>query len=194
MENLKHIRALYDLKTVYRDIPIQNKYESSAEHSRSAMLLADYFMDKMHLSLDRLKVFELLLYHDLAEIEIGDISLADTEARKNKKEREKQAMKNIASTLPSFMGEKYKTLFEEFEAKETPEAKFAQAMDKLDAQLQCFNTPEDELDQMKEAFLPYSEELLRQQQQNHFTSYPDILEFSDKIIQFYKENGYLSEE
>ncbi|MDR2190988.1 MAG: HD domain-containing protein [Candidatus Peribacteria bacterium] len=194
MQHLLLIRKLYDLKTVYRDIPIQNKYESSAEHSRSAMLLADYFMDKLQLNLDRAKVFELLLYHDLAEIEIGDISLADTEARKNKKKAEYEAMEHIASTLPSFMGEKYKALYEEFEGKETPEARFAQAMDKLDAQLQCFNTPDHELDKMKEAFLPYSEELLRQQQQKHFTDFPEILDFSDKIIQFYKDNGYLSEE
>ncbi|MDR0607005.1 MAG: HD domain-containing protein [Candidatus Peribacteria bacterium] len=191
MKDLLTIRTLYNLKTVYRDIPIQNKYESSAEHSRSAMLLADYFMDKLQLELDRAKVFELLLYHDLAEIEIGDISLADTERRKNKKECEYQAMQKIASTLPSFMGEKYKKLYEEFETKSTPEARFAQAMDKLDAQLQCFNTPEEEFDQIKTAFLPYSEELLRQQQQKHFVDFPEVLEFSEKIIQFFIENGYL---
>ena len=194
MQQLLILRKLYDLKIVYRDIPIQNKYESSAEHSRSAMLLADYFMGKMDLPLNRLKVFELLLYHDLAEIETGDVSLADTtDARKNKQEAERQAMEKIVSTLPPFMGEKYQALYEEFEAKLTPEAKFAHAMDKLDAELQCFNPPEEDREKMKEAFVPYSEELVRQKGK-YYTDYPDVEEASEKIIQFFKENGYLSEE
>jgi putative hydrolase of HD superfamily len=192
MQELLIIRQLYNLKTVYRDIPIQNKYESSAEHSRSAMLLADYFMDKLNVKLDRMKVFELLMYHDLAEIEIGDISLADTEGRKNKKEAEYQAMKKIASTLPPSMGEKYQALYIEFEKRITPEAKFAQAMDKLDSELQCFNTPEEDREKMKKAFIPYSEELLRKQKKQYFTDYPEIDRVSEMIIQFYKENGYLS--
>ena len=105
-------------------------------------------------------MFELLIYHDLAELETGDISSSDIERRKNKKEIEYQAVKKIASELPSFMGKKYKALYEEFELRLTPEAKFAHAMDKLDAQLQCFNAPEADVERMKEAFLPYSEEIL----------------------------------
>lgn len=150
-------------------------------------------MDKMDLDLDRLKVFELLLYHDLAEIETGDVSLADTEKRKSKKEAEYQAMLNIASQLPSFMGEKYQALYEEFEENLTPEAKFANAMDKLDAQLQCFNTPEEDLERMKEAFSPYTYELLRQKQEQYFVDFPEIAESFDEIIQFYKDNGYIPE-
>ena len=192
MQDIFILRKLYDLKTVNRDIPIQDKYESSAEHSRSAMLLADYFIEKLNLQLDRMKVFELLLYHDLTEIETGDISLADTEARKNKKEITHQAMDKVASELPFFMREKYKALYWEMEDNQTLEAKFANAMDKLDAQLQCFNTPEAEIEQMTQAFLPYTEALVRYQKEKYFMDYSDIAEFSEIIIQSWKDRGYLS--
>ena len=191
MEHLSILRRLYDLKTVYRDIPIQNKYESSAEHSWSTMLLADYFMEKLGLQLDRLKVFELLIYHDLPELETGDISLADTEARKNKKEAERHSMESISATLPPFMREKYRALYEEFVARQTPESKFANAMDKFDAQLQCFNTPEGDVGRMKEAMLPYSEGLLREKRSDYFVDYPEVNEAFEYIIQHFKEMGYL---
>jgi putative hydrolase of HD superfamily len=193
MENLKHIRKLYDLKIVYRDNPLQQRYESSAEHSRSAMLLAEYFMETMEIAIDKLKVLELLLYHDLAEIETGDISLSDTQARNGKKEREQQAVKDIASTLPSAMGEKYQTLYEEFEAKETLESRFANAIDKLDADFQCFSTPDNDLEKMREAFRPYPELLLRERKQKYFIEFPEINEAFEKILLSHKQQGFFPE-
>jgi putative hydrolase of HD superfamily len=194
MENLKKIRKLYDLKIVYRDNPVQERYESTAEHSRSAMLLADYFMDKMNLPLDRLKVFELLLYHDLAEVEVGDVSLSDVAGRIGKKEREQQAVKHIASTLPPTMGTKYQALYEELEAKETLESRFANAIDKLDADFQCFNTADDDLETMREAFRPYPEHLLRERKQKYFIEFPEVNEAFEKILISHRQQGFFGEE
>ena len=193
MEDLKKIRKLYDLKTIYRDNPIQQRYESSAEHSWSAMLLAEYFMEIMDIEINRVKVFELLLYHDLAEIEIGDISLSDTEARIEKKELEQKAVKRIASTLPISMGTKYLELYNEFENNKTLEARFANAMDKLDANLQCFNASDTELEKIKKAFLPYPEHLIRERKQKYFVEFPEINDVFEKTLQFFRENGYFSE-
>lgn len=72
MDELQRIRKLYKLKSVYRDSSVGNRKESSAEHSWSCLMLADYFIEKMNLKIDRIKVYELLMYHDLVEIEAGD--------------------------------------------------------------------------------------------------------------------------
>jgi 5'-deoxynucleotidase YfbR-like HD superfamily hydrolase len=59
------------------------------------------------------------------------------------------------------MGEKYQALYEELEAKQTPEAKFAHAIDKLDALLQCTYVSAEALEKMKQTKSLYPVELLR---------------------------------
>ena len=61
MEDLQKLRKLYHLKNVERANTVKDRKESSAEHSWSCLILADYFLTKMqNHHLDRLKVYELL--------------------------------------------------------------------------------------------------------------------------------------
>ncbi len=133
MKDITKLRKLYKLKEVYRHNSVQNRKESSAEHTWSALMLADYLLTRTKLKLDRLKVYELLMYHDIVEIETGDVPIHHEEKRNNKKHEEMKAAIKLAKELPEEIGKKLLTLFTEFEENKTMEAKFAHAIDKLDA-------------------------------------------------------------
>src|SRR3989338_9823875 len=127
MEDLQKLRKLYHLNNVERANTVKDRKESSAEHSWSCLILADYFLTKMqNHHLDRLKVYEMLMYHDVVEIEAGDIPIHHTERRKNKKENEKKALAKLKEQIPVELKNKFVSLFEEFEEEQTEEAKFAQ--------------------------------------------------------------------
>src|SRR3989338_790984 len=122
MKELQKLRKFYQLKTVYRKNTVTGRKESSAEHSWSCLILADYFLSQMKEKLDRLKVYELLMYHDVVEIEAGDVCISDEEGRKDKNERELQAMHILTKQIPKVLKDKFVALFTEFEAGKTREA------------------------------------------------------------------------
>lgn len=84
MKDLNPVRYFYKLKSVNRHNSQGSRKESSAEHAWSCLILADYFMEKVKQKLDRVKVYEMLLYHDVVEIKTGDVNIIDEHKRKNK--------------------------------------------------------------------------------------------------------------
>ncbi|XP_018327836.1 HD domain-containing protein 2-like [Agrilus planipennis] len=82
--------------------------------------------------LDRLKCLQLAIVHDLAESIIGDITPHDNVPADKKKLMEDEAMQQITSTLEDDIGKTIYTLYKEYEAKETPEAKFVKDLDRFD--------------------------------------------------------------
>jgi len=134
METINKLRKLYELKGVERVGPVGERKESPAEHTWSALIIADYFLNIVNdPTLDRLKIYELIMYHDVVEIECGDVAIDDYEGRKGKVEKEKKAAHVLKEHLPEALGAKFHALFEEFEARETREAKFAKACDQCDS-------------------------------------------------------------
>ena len=105
--------------------------ENDAEHgwhlAVMTMLLSEYANEKI----DVLKTISMLLIHDLVEIDAGDTYAYDEEAKKTQKERELAAADRIFGLLPKDQGHKFRALWEEFEACETNEAKFARTMDNV---------------------------------------------------------------
>lgn len=103
--------------------------ENDAEHAWHmavmAILLAEYANQKI----DLLKTVSMLLIHDLVEIDAGDTFAYDEEGKKTKAEREEKAADRLFHLLPEDQAEKLYGLWREFEAEETPEAKFARTMD-----------------------------------------------------------------
>ena len=81
----------------------------------------------------------MLLIHDLVEIYAGDTFCYDKIANGDKKDREKIAAEKIFGLLEEDKGEEFKALWEEFEAMETPEAKFSASMDRLQPMLNNYN-------------------------------------------------------
>ena len=103
--------------------------ENDAEHAWHMAIMAILLNEYANEEIDVLKTVTMLLIHDLVEIDAGDTYAYDEEGKKTKKEREERAAERIYGLLPQDQQEKLRRLWEEFEAWETPEAKFAHAMD-----------------------------------------------------------------
>ena len=120
-------------KNVFRQTHISGgvRKENDAEHSWHMAVMAYLFEEYANEDIDIAKVIMMCLIHDIVEIEAGDTYAYDEQAKKSQKEREEKAKKKLFGILPKDQGEKLEALFDEFEAMETAEAKFARAMDNL---------------------------------------------------------------
>ena len=105
--------------------------ENDGEHSwhlaLMAVLLSEYSNEKIGL----VKVITMVLIHDIVEIDAGDTYAYDTLGNQSKREREVKAADRIFNILPKDQAQKLRQLWEEFEAYETPEAKFAHVCDNV---------------------------------------------------------------
>jgi putative hydrolase of HD superfamily len=118
----------------------QSRRENDAEHSWSiammAVVLAEHAAER---NLDVLRVLKMLLVHDLVEIDAGDTLVYDKPAMREKARRERTAADRIYGLLPPDQAAELRGLWEEFEARESPEARYAAAMDRLQPLLHnCF--------------------------------------------------------
>lgn len=126
------IRELDKLKGVERKTrPLGlARLENSAEHSWQlavqAMALSRYAESPIKLE----RVVSMLLLHDIGEIDTGDTIVYATEGLEQRKLAEQEAVKRICAILPGELSNSFLSLWQEFEAAETPEAKFAHAMDR----------------------------------------------------------------
>lgn len=118
----------------------EGRRENDAEHAwhlaLMARLLAGYARDEIDVD----RVIEMLLVHDLVEIDAGDTFIYDTAAREQKAEKERAAADRIFGLLPPDQAVALRASWEEFEARQTPEAKFAFALDRLQPLLLNFHT------------------------------------------------------
>lgn len=133
-QQIQFILEIDKLKQVFRQSYLIDgtRFENDAEHSWHlavmAMLLKEYAMDA---SLDLSRVLEMVLAHDLVEVYAGDTYVYDEARCKDQHEREEQAAEKLFGLLPTDQGTKFRALWDEFEAKETPEAQYAASLDRL---------------------------------------------------------------
>ncbi len=109
----------------------QARYENSAEHSWQIALFALAMKPYANADVNMEVVLQMLLLHDIVEIDAGDTLVYDDAGAANKYEEEHQAAQRIFALLPKAMGKRFLTLWEEFEAEETPEAQYARGMDRV---------------------------------------------------------------
>ncbi len=111
--------------------------ESVAEHSWQMALMAILVHPHLEEPVDLGRTLEMIVVHDLVEALVGDVPYFDTSERKRLKQaREAAAILEIEARLGPPTGERIKALFLEFEARVTPEARFAGALDNLEVQIQ----------------------------------------------------------
>ena len=121
------------VKNVFRQTHLSNngRNENDSEHSWHMAIMAYLLREYANEDVDICKVMLMCLIHDIVEIDAGDTYAYDTENLKTQKQREGQAKERIFSMLPEEQKTEFIALFDEFEAYETPESKFAHAMDNL---------------------------------------------------------------
>ena len=105
--------------------------ENDAEHAWHMAIMTVLLAEYSNEPIDVLKTVTMLLIHDLVEIDAGDTYAYDEEAKKTQRERELKGAERIFGMLPPDQGEKLRALWDEFEAGETPEARFAHTMDNI---------------------------------------------------------------
>ena len=134
LKQINFIREIDRLKNIKRRSYITDKSrkENDAEHSWHiavmALILKEYADDK---NLDILKIVSMLLIHDIIEIYAGDTFIYDEEGKKQQEKREKEAADKIFAFLPDDQKNEFRALWDEFEKKESSEARFAKSMDRL---------------------------------------------------------------
>lgn len=120
-------------KNIFRQTHLSGhgRNENDAEHAWHMAVMAYLLREYANEKVDIAKVMLMCLIHDIVEIEAGDTYAYDTENLMTQKAREDAAKEKLYSILPEDQKWEFIALFDEFEAYETPEAKFAHTMDNL---------------------------------------------------------------
>lgn len=105
--------------------------ENDAEHAWHMAVMTLLLSEYSNEEIDVLHTISMLLIHDLVEIDAGDTYAYDEEGKKTQTQRERKAADRIYGLLPEKQGRKLYDLWQEFEERKTPEAKFARVMDNL---------------------------------------------------------------
>lgn len=108
-----------------------SRKETDAEHAWHIAVMCMILSEYANEPIDVARTVMMLLLHDVIEIDAGDTYAYDESGNATKKEREQKGAERIYGLLPEDQREYFRSLWDEFEAMETPEAKFANAMDKI---------------------------------------------------------------
>ena len=131
---LKFLAVADDMKQIFRQTTLidGSRYENDAEHSWHLALMAMTLYE--HCALDGVcidRVLRMAIVHDLVEIYAGDTPAQDIAANVGKEEREREAADKLFALLPHEQAQEYRSLWEEFDAMETPDAIYASAVDRF---------------------------------------------------------------
>ena len=132
-KQLAFILELDQEKNILRQTHLSNhgRREKDAEHAWHMAIMAYLLQEYSNAPIDVAKVMLMCLLHDVVEIDAGDTYAYDEKEKETQKAREEAAKERIYGLLPEDQKECFQQLFEEFEARETAESKFAHAMDNL---------------------------------------------------------------
>ena len=130
------------LKQVLRQTILvdRSRRENDAEHSWHIATMVVVLDEYAEPEVDRLRVLKMLLIHDIVEIDAGDTFLYDTAHAASQAAREQAAAARLYGLLPPDQGAALRALWDEFEAGETRDARFAKALDRLQPMLHNLHT------------------------------------------------------
>lgn len=113
-----------------------SRNENDAEHTWHLTMMAMILLEHAnHKELNLLRLIKMLMIHDIVEIDAGDTFAYDTKGYEDKREREEQAADRIFGLLPDDQKDECLALWNEFEEKQTDEAKYATSLDRLQPML-----------------------------------------------------------
>ncbi|MEE5991885.1 MAG: HD domain-containing protein [Oscillospiraceae bacterium] len=132
-KQLAFILELDKMKNIYRQTLVlhEDRQENDAEHSWHLAIMAMILSEYANESVDVLHVMKMVLLHDVVEIDAGDTYAYDTIGNQSKAERELKAAERLFALLPDEQAKEYRSLWDEFEERKTPESKFANTLDRV---------------------------------------------------------------
>ncbi|MBS1742857.1 MAG: HD domain-containing protein [Bacteroidetes bacterium] len=138
LSQVAFIHEIDKLKYIQRKTKLFNseRQENDAEHSWHLAMMTIVLAEHSNEKVDVMKVLKMVLIHDIVEIDAGDIFLYDNKLNHTNTEAERLAAERIFGLLPKDQAEEFISIWEEFEAGVTEEAKFARSMDRLEPLLQ----------------------------------------------------------
>jgi len=138
LDQIAFIKEIDKVKYIQRKTKLFNsdRCENDAEHSWHLALMAIVLAEHSDEPIDIMKVVKMVLIHDIVEIDAGDVFMYDTLKNHLNTDEERLAANRIFGLLPKSQAEEFISIWEEFEAGETNEAKFAKSMDRLEPLLQ----------------------------------------------------------
>ncbi len=141
-KQIQFILEIDRLKTVIRQTLLtdRSRQENSAEHSWHLAIMALLLSEYANQPVDLPRVVKMVLIHDLVEIDAGDTFIYDDKGHQDKAEREQRAAERLFGLLPDDQAGELKSLWEEFEERQTPDARFASALDRLHPMLHNVQT------------------------------------------------------
>ena len=142
-KQLEFIREIDKLKSVYRRTLLMDgtRHENDAEHSWHLAVMAVLLKEHANVpQIDLIRVVKMVLVHDIVEIDAGDTYCYDDKGNVDKVARERVAATRLFGILPGDQARELWALWEEFEARETPEAKYAAALDRVQPLMHNYHT------------------------------------------------------
>jgi putative hydrolase of HD superfamily len=132
-KQLNFLREIDRLKAVVRQSPLLDKSrkENSAEHSWHLAMYALLLNEYAYATVNTNRVIQMLLLHDVVEIDVGDFPIHGGFSSNLQAEQESRAAERLFGLLPQEQGNEFLTLWQEFECAETEDAKFAKALDRF---------------------------------------------------------------
>ena len=132
-EQIKFLVEMDKMKNIYRRTRVlhEDRSENDAEHAWHLAMLALVLSEYANEPVDLKTVLATVLIHDVVEIDAGDTYAYDTEGYTTKEAREKKAADRLFGMLPADQRTYLRRLWDEFEAQSTPEARFANSLDRV---------------------------------------------------------------
>ena len=132
-KQMKFIEEIDKEKLIGRQTYLSDasRKENDAEHAWHMAIMAVLLSEYANEKIDVLKTVTMLLIHDIVEIDAGDTYAYDEEAKKTQRQRELAAADRIFGLLPADQADYMRNLWNEFEERKTPEAKFARTLDNI---------------------------------------------------------------
>jgi 5'-deoxynucleotidase YfbR-like HD superfamily hydrolase len=196
--NFLQVLEFYKLKQIPRnssnhyddekDNVSYQRRETTAEHVYSCLRLADFFLttEPEFANLDRLKSYELLMYHDDVEIVTRDTGISEQEKRQYKEQDELKAIPILCQRVPIGLDNKLLEMDDEYRSKISDESKFANGVDKWDSLVHEFQYP---LDWGPKGF---DEKNVRAWFQPAFEYSPAFMKYFETTIQHLDSQGYFN--
>ena len=166
----------------------RSRRETDAEHSWHFALMAFVLMEYAKDDIDINRVIKMALVHDLVEVYAGDTFAYDKKGYEDKEKRELEAAEKIFGLLPDDQNRELRGLWDEFEAVQTKESKYANAIDRLQPLINNYKTD-------GHTWHAYDTEVESEQVYKRMepikTAAPEVWEFIEFVIMDSIEKGYL---